>query len=81
MGEVARPNPNSAAVWHYAGFDANGDGKLDFTETMHRTVGTAAIKNDLLFIADFSGMLHCLDAKTGKPHWAYDMLAACWGSA
>lgn len=81
LGEVARPNQNSAAVWHYAGFDANGDGKLDFTETMHRTIGTAAIKDDLLFIADFSGVLHCLDAKTGKPHWAYDMLAACWGSA
>ncbi|HEX3997988.1 MAG TPA: PQQ-binding-like beta-propeller repeat protein [Pirellulales bacterium] len=81
LGEVARPNANSAAVWHYAGFDANGDGKLDFTETMHRTIGTATIKNNLLFIADFSGVLHCLDAKTGKPHWAYDMLAACWGSA
>jgi outer membrane protein assembly factor BamB len=80
-GEVARPNPNSAAVWHYAGFDANGNGKLEFTETMHRTIGTATIKDDLLFIADFSGVLHCLDAKTGKPHWAYDMLAACWGSA
>ena len=46
-GEVARPNPNSAAIWHYAGFDANGDGKLDFTETMHRTIGTASIKDDL----------------------------------
>jgi outer membrane protein assembly factor BamB len=80
-GEVARPNPNSAAVWHYASFDLNGDGKLDFTEIMHRTLGTATIKNDLLFIADISGVLHCLDAKTGKPHWAYDMLGACWGSA
>ncbi len=66
-GEVARPNPNSAAIWHYAGFDANGDGKLDFTETMHRTIGTASIKDDLLFIADFSGVLHCLDAfKNGQ---------------
>ena len=81
MGEVARPNPNSAAVWHYASYDLNGDGKLDFPEIMHRTLGTATIKDDLLFIADFSGMLHCLDAKTGKPHWDYDMLAACWGSA
>ena len=80
-GEVARPNPNSAAVWHYAGFDLNGDGKLDFTEIMHRTLGSATVKDDLLFIADISGVLHCLDAKTGKPHWAYDMLAACWGSA
>ena len=80
-GDFARANPNSAVVWHYSEFDANGNGKIDFEEIMHRTCGTAAIKNDLLYIADFSGVLHCLDAKTGKPHWAYDMLSACWGSA
>ncbi len=40
-GEVARDNPNSAAVWHYASYDANGDGKIEFEETMHRTCGTA----------------------------------------
>ena len=29
---------------------------------------------------DFSGVFHCLDAKTGKVHWTYDLLAACWSS-
>ena len=33
-----------------------------------------------MFYADFSGFLHCLDAKTGKPYWTHDMLAAIWGS-
>jgi outer membrane protein assembly factor BamB len=80
QGEVARPNPNSAAVWHYPGLDADGNGKLAFEETMHRTCGTVAIKDGLLFVADFSGLFHCLDAKTGKPHWTHDMLAASWGS-
>ena len=79
-GEVARPNPNSAAIWHYPGFDADGNGKLAFEETMHRTCGTVAIKDGLLFVADFSGLFHCLDVKTGKPHWTHDMLAASWGS-
>jgi outer membrane protein assembly factor BamB len=79
-GEVARPNPNSAAKWHYPGFDADGDGKLSFEETMHRTCGTVAIQDGLLFVADFSGLFHCLDLATGKPHWTYDMLAAAWGS-
>ena len=36
--------------------------------------------NGLVFYADFSGFLHCLDAKTGKPYWVHDMLAAIWGS-
>jgi len=80
QGEVARPNPNSAAVWHYPGFDTDGNGKLAFEETMHRTCGTVAIKDGLLFVADFSGLFHCLDVKTGKPLWTHDMLAASWGS-
>jgi outer membrane protein assembly factor BamB len=79
-GEVARANPNSAAVWHYASYDRNKNGKIEFEETMHRTCGTAAIKDGLLFVADFSGLFHCLDAKTGVPYWTHDMLAAAWGS-
>jgi len=60
--------------------DADGDGDLSFEETMHRTCGTVAIQDGLLFVADFSGLFHCLDVKTGKPLWAFDMLAASWGS-
>jgi outer membrane protein assembly factor BamB len=79
-GDFARPNPNSAVVWHYSEYDRNGNGKIEFEETMHRTIGSAAIKDDILYIADFSGLFHCVDAKTGKPHWTYDMLSASWGS-
>jgi outer membrane protein assembly factor BamB len=76
-GDFEKPNPNSALVWHYGGNDPT---QKKFEETMHRTCGTVAIKNDLLFIADFSGLFHCLDVKTGKAHWTYDMLAASWAS-
>jgi outer membrane protein assembly factor BamB len=79
-GDFARANPHTAAVWHYSQVDRNGNGKSEFEETMHRTVGSVVIKDDVLYIADFSGLFHCLDAKTGKPHWTYDMLAATWGS-
>ena len=74
-GDFERENPNSAAEWKYAGTDPT-----KFETTMHRTMGTVAIKNDLLFLADSSGLFHCLDAKTGKPHWTYDMFAESWGS-
>ncbi|MEX2316919.1 MAG: PQQ-binding-like beta-propeller repeat protein [Pirellulales bacterium] len=79
-GEIAVPNPNSAAVWHYSEFDQNGDGKAEFEETMHRTMGSVAIKDNVLYIADFSGLFHCLDAKTGKAHWTYDMMGQSWGT-
>ncbi len=80
-GETARPNPNSAAVWRYTGFDANGDGKLDFEETMHRTLSMVTINNGFLVIPDIAGLLHCLDVKTGKVHWTYDTKSQIWGSA
>jgi outer membrane protein assembly factor BamB len=80
VGDFVRPNPQSAAVWHYAEQDANGDGKIDFEETMHRTVGSAVVKDGILYIADFAGLFHCLDAKTGKVNWTYDTLSATWGS-
>jgi len=80
-GDMERDNPNSAAVWHYTGVDTNGNKKLDFEETMHRTCGTVTIKDDIVYIADFSGLVHAVDAKTGKPFWTHDMLAASWSSA
>ncbi len=75
-GDFTKPNKNSAMVWHYGGEDPS-----EFTKAMHRTLGTAVAKNGLLFIADQSGLFHCIEAKTGKPHWTHDTLAACWGSA
>jgi outer membrane protein assembly factor BamB len=59
----------SAVVWHRGGDD------------FHRTMSTAAIHDGLLYIADLSGFLYCLDAKTGAHHWTYDAFAAIWGSA
>jgi outer membrane protein assembly factor BamB len=79
-GQIARDNPNSAVIWHYSDVDRDGDGDIGFEEQMHRSCGTVAIKNDLLYISDFSGLLHCLNAQTGEVHFTYDMFAAAWGS-
>jgi outer membrane protein assembly factor BamB len=79
-GDFVKANPNSAVVWHYSESDQNGDGKIEHHETMHRTVGSVAIKDDILYIADFSGLVHCLNAKSGKVHWTFDMLSQTWGS-
>jgi outer membrane protein assembly factor BamB len=87
-GDKAIPNPNAGVVWKLTEQDwcnsngeAGSDGKIDdFLEKFHRGIGTCAIQNDLLFVADFSGLFFCIDAPSGKIHWAYDMLAASWGS-
>jgi outer membrane protein assembly factor BamB len=49
---------------------------------INRSISTVSIdpETSLLFIGDFSGFVHCLDAETGKHYWTYDMKAHMWGS-
>jgi len=56
----------SGALWHY--------------DKIRRSISTGALYDGMLFYPDFSGFLHCLDAKTGKAFWVHDMFAAVWGS-
>ena len=43
-------------------------------------MSTAAIHDGLMYIADLSGFVYCLDVKTGHEIWKYDTFAAIWGS-
>ncbi len=49
---------------------------------IHRSISTVSIdpETGLLFVGDFSGFVHCLDAETGKEYWVHDMKAHMWGS-
>lgn len=79
-GDIIKPNPRSAMKWKYLGNDLNANGKFDFVEKMHRSISTVAVKDGLVIAPDFSGIVHCVDATTGKAHWTHDMQAGCWGS-
>ena len=73
-------------VGHFYAIDATKRGDITKTglvwhfDKIRRSISTAAIADGLLYIADFSGYLHCLDVKTGQEYWVHDMLAAVWGS-
>jgi outer membrane protein assembly factor BamB len=77
-GEVVRANPNSAVVWQYTGRE--GKAQRKFEDTMHRALGMAVVQDGLLVIGDLAGLIHCLDAATGRVHWTYDLKSAVWGS-
>ena len=80
QGERAVPNPDSGLIWEYTDFDHDGDELIGFEEEFHRTLSNVVIFDDLLVAADFSGLVHCFDARTGQRHWAYDALATIWCS-
>ncbi len=80
-GHHIKPNPNSAAVWGYRGKGGGAaHSEKQFESVMHRSLGMPAIQDGILVIGDFSGLVHCLDARTGKVHWTHDLLSAVWGS-
>jgi outer membrane protein assembly factor BamB len=74
-------------VGHFYAIDGTKRG--DITETglvfhfddIRRSISTAAIHNDLIYLPDFSGFFHCIDANTGEEYWMHDLTSAVWSSA
>ncbi len=85
---VGQDPEHGEGVGHLVCLDATKTGDLSKTGTIwdykdiHRSISTVSIDptSGLLFIGDFSGFLHCLDAETGKLYWTHDMKAHMWGS-
>jgi outer membrane protein assembly factor BamB len=70
-------NPNSAMLWHYGGPAPKGSGR---NYVFGRTMSTCAIHDGIVYATELGGMLHCLDAESGKVHWTHDTKAQIWSS-
>lgn len=56
----------SAEIWSY--------------DRIARAISTLAIYDGLLYAADYSGWVYCLDAETGEEQWVHDTKGHIWGS-
>lgn len=72
-------NKNSGLVWALGGEIKPRPAK-GRPIRFGRTISTCAIVDDLVYISEEAGFLHCLDAKTGERHWLFDLKAGIWGS-
>jgi outer membrane protein assembly factor BamB len=73
-------NKDSGLVWHYGGavLPRPEDGSREWV--FGRTLSTVAVHDGLVYAADIDGFLHCLDARTGKKYWEYDLEVSTWSS-
>lgn len=56
----------SGIVWRYKGIG--------------RSISTVSVVDGLVFAGEVIGIVHCIDAKTGKALWTHDIGGEIWGS-
>ena len=59
--------------------DLSGKAVWTYKE-INRSVSTPAIVDDIVYVADYSGLVHALDANTGAKLSVYDTKGHIWGS-
>jgi outer membrane protein assembly factor BamB len=77
VGVHTKKNPNSGVLWHYGGVTGK---KPNQSIVFGRTISTCAVHDGLVYAAELKGVLHCLDAKTGKLLWKHSLEAETWSS-
>jgi len=74
VGRLSALNPHAGTG------DITEKGRLWTYDGIHRSISTVAVGGGLVYAADYDGVLHCLDARTGKLQWTHDTMAHIWGS-
>ncbi len=60
--------------------DISKSGSVWVSKDVDRTLSTVSIADGLVYVADYTGILRCLDADTGKCLWQHDTASRVWGS-
>ncbi|MES2463706.1 MAG: PQQ-binding-like beta-propeller repeat protein [Armatimonadota bacterium] len=83
---IGQDPEHGEGIGNFVCIDATKTGDITKTGTVWsynkiaRSLSTPSIADGLLYVADFSGFVHCLDAETGKPYWVFDSKSHIWGS-
>jgi outer membrane protein assembly factor BamB len=70
-------NKDSGLVWHYGGMAPED---YDRNYYFGRSLSTCAVHDGLCYAGEYDGILHCIDANTGKQYWEHDMKSDTWSS-
>jgi outer membrane protein assembly factor BamB len=60
--------------------DVTTNGLIWSYQLEKHVMGTPAVLNGMVFIADCGRKFHCVDAETGKPYWTQDTNGEAWAS-
>ena len=66
IGNLTCIGPDGVELWSY--------------RNINRSMSTLAAGDGLLYAADFSGFVYCLDARTGEEYWIHDTKGHIWSS-
>lgn len=72
-------NKDSGLVWHYGG-PVPEDSTYERNYYFGRTMSTCAVHDGLCYQCEYDGVLHCIDARTGKQYWEHNLGADSWSS-